>query len=348
LQSDLPHPAIAAPHKGAEASGDFAPVVEERCPDAAWRFRVLVPKAWSIGPGALAAPGADAPGEIGLYRPDSLLIELRVLGLPIDREVDPADWLELSPLLADRTVVSRRPVRTPAGVRGDVLAIWTEGDRALAGRYFAFKMGSRMFVLAAKAPVEHYTVFAEPLAISLGSFQPLDESGGRYAEPMQTHTEATPIAWTVTLPASWNVEPGSKGPDVASFQAENVRSEESEEDELVGKLACAVLARSAAKRPRQVASAYLDAVRENEIEIERDDFEEEDAGKPFERSWHLLSGVTRAGIRGELRCRVMQHRQVWLLAGVLSPTREDDAAAWMQNKRALDIVTGAVKLEAPG
>jgi hypothetical protein len=155
-----------------------------------------------------------------------------------------------------------------------------------------------------------------------------------------------PVRWSVRVPESWNLEPGSKSPDIASFQAANVRSgDDPGDEELVGKLACAVFARGLAKRPRDVAELYLGAVREHEISIDRDEFDEEEARRPFQRSWRLISGVDRGGVRGELRCRVMQHPEVWMLAGVLSPARDDDAAAWMQNKRALDVVTGAVRLE---
>lgn len=340
----LPHPEIAA-RPGPDAGADLLPVVERRCPDEAWHFRISVPRGWSVGPGALAAPTADAPGELALLRRDDPPAELRVLGVPLDREVDPADWLDLSPLLDGKSVVSRQPVRTTAGIRGDVLSTWTEADRAHAGRFLATKIGGRLFLLTFRTPIEHYAALAADAARALGSFGPIDGSGGAYAERVQTHAEATPVRWAITLPGAWVLEPGSKGPDVASFQAENVRSERSEEDELVGKLACAVLARSSAKRPREVASAYLDAVRENDITIDRDDFQEEAAGQPFDRAWYLVSDVDRGGVGGELRCRVLLHRRVWMLAGVLSPRREDDAAAWMQNKRALDVVTGAVRLE---
>jgi hypothetical protein len=41
----------------------------------------------------------------------------------------------------------------------------------------------------------------------------------------------------------------------------------------------------------------------------------------------------------------MCDERVWALGGVLSLRRQDDAAAWMQNKRALDLAMHFLRLE---
>ncbi len=167
---------------------------------------------------------------------------------------------------------------------------------------------------------------------------------------MRPRSGATPVRWKLLLPESWIVQPGTESPEVASFEADNLRAaaapDEDEEDELVGKLSFAIVARGAVKRPRELASVYLDALAESGLTLAHRDFSADPCGPPFSRAFQLVSPVTRKDAApGEVRCRVLVHPRAWVIAGVLSPRREDDPAAWTQNQRALDVVTSTLRIK---
>jgi hypothetical protein len=165
-------------------------------------------------------------------------------------------------------------------------------------------------------------------------------------EPMRVESAATPVPWRVSIPASWKIDPGGGSDEVASFQATNLAHRGEPDEEAVGKLVVAVFARGALGRPREVARLYLDALAEAGLRVHSDTFEEEPAAEPFDRSWILVSPASRsASLPGEVRCRVMRHARVWVLAGALSPRAEDDRAAWMQAKRALDVATQTLRIK---
>jgi hypothetical protein len=234
------------------------------------------------------------------------------------------------------------------GIVGDAVATWTaEDDKLFAGRYFCTKWGPRIFVLELRTPKEHYERLAEDFFVSIATFSVLDDSLGLFAEKVHTVSNTAPIPWRVVVPESWTIKPEPNTDKVASFQATQVPVTPSAEGErLYGKLSFAVVARSEAKTGRAAANAYLSAVRDLGIAIETDAFVEEPATDPFEKSWLLVSNVTKSGNPGELRCRVLMHKKAWVIAGVLGPVRSDSALAWMQNKRVLDIVTTTLKLKS--
>jgi hypothetical protein len=314
-------------------------------PEPAWHHRVALPAGYSMEPETLAVPASDAPVSLGRFRRDDPPTEIEVFGARLDREVDPADWLDASPLVADARVLSRLVEASPSGARGSIVA--SLGDGRVA-RVFAAKWGARVLAVRCTTRADHYAALAEELTVTARSLEPADPSGGRFAEPMRVESAETPIPWKASIPASWAVEPGGGDEDVAAFQATNLgrRGDPEEEEEPVGKLAFAVFARGALKRPREVASFYLDALADGGLRVQKDAFEEEPAPEPFDHAWILESPVARSlCLPGEVRCRVMRHERVWVLAGLLSPRAEDDRAAWMQDKRALDVVTQTLRIK---
>jgi hypothetical protein len=164
---------------------------------------------------------------------------------------------------------------------------------------------------------------------------------------MQAFGAPTPVTWKARLPASWKITAGGSNADVASFSADHLAAREGAvEPEVVGKLVVAVFARGALKRPREAAAFYLDALADAGLRLASDAFVEEDAPEPFERAWLLVSAATRsASLPGEIRCRVLRHPAVWVLAGVVSSAAADDEAAWTHNQRALDVVTGTLRIK---
>ncbi len=343
----LPHPtAITRPRS--EIQRDFISIEQTRCSDSIWHFRMGLPHACAVAPEGEEPPGDDEPRTLGLFHRDDPPADIEVTGVTAIREVDPADYLDCLLEVEEKDVVSKKSVPMRGGIVGDVVATWTAEDNKLfAGRFFCTKWGPRIFVIAFRTPREHYEKLAEDFFISIATFSVLDDSLGLLAEKVHTVSNTAPVPWRVVVPESWVIKPEPNTGKVASFQATQVPVVPSGEGPMIyGKLSFAVVARSEAKTGRAAADAYLSAVRDLGIAIENDEFVEEPAADPFEKSWLLVSNVSKNGNPGELRCRVLMHKKAWVIAGVLGPVRKDSALAWMQNKRVLDIVTTTLKLKS--
>ena len=66
--------------------------------------------------------------------------------------------------------------------------------------------------------------------------------------------------------------------------------------------------------------------------------------RPLEQSRLLITPARLAGQEGvELRCRVGLAKGLWFIAGIVGPARHVNPFAWMQNKRALDVITGSLQ-----
>jgi len=324
----------------------FVSIEHTRCADPAWHFRLGLPPSVKIAPGGAEAPTLETPRTLALFHRDEPPADIEVLGLVPPREVDAADWLDLFLEHEGKTVVSKRPVSMRAGVVGDVVATWKVDDQAFAGRFFATKWGPRLFVLCFRTPLDRYEELADDFFVTIATFAALDDSLGLFAEKVLTIQDKAPIPFRLVIPESWIVVPDPPGPEVSSFQATQIPPAPGPDLHVLhGKLSFAVAARHLAKSPRAAANAYLDAVRELGVVIEHDKFLEEKAEPPFERSWLLVSGVKKGEHPGEVRCRVMLTDKVWVIAGVLGPTRAVGALSWMANKRALDVVTSTLKLK---
>ena len=316
----------------------------DRCSDPKWHFRMAVPRDWRLGPQGQEAPGPDSALTLALFKRSDPEVDLEVIGHELQYEIDPADWLEQSLTLDGKTIVSTQHKHMLAGVVGDAVVRWQVDGVPYAGRFFASKWGPRLFVVCLRAPEEHYNRFADDFFLSIASFQAVDDSLGLFAERVNAVAEKRPVPWELVMPVSWLVEPEPMfDPEVASLQARQ-HPHEGDLSDFAGHLSLAVVARSKHKKARELGDLFLDMLRERGIEIEPAEFEEEEPRKGFVGSWLLVSPATHLGCAAETRCRVMAHRSAWVLAGVLSPWRDDDMLAWMRNKRVLDIATSTLEI----
>jgi hypothetical protein len=310
--------------------------------DARWRYHLRLPGQFRAYPGPPLEPGRF-PQLLARYERAEPLTTVEVRAAKLPFEVDAADWLASSavlPIWASGGDIASESKGRRALAQGE----WNEGEERWAGRFVAHKAGPRMFVIGVRTPRSTAGLLEE--ALERASFEPEHEDGGKFAEPLRKYGAATPIEWTTTLPASWIFDPGTRGPEAASFQAEKLQRVAGRPDELIGKLAFAVLARSIANTPRAVAALYLDALREHGLDVQFATVSTEHARRPFVGSWRLVAPVLRDTHAGEVHCRIACDERVWALGGVLSARREDHVDAWMQNKRALDLLFLGLRFKA--
>lgn len=319
---------------------DFVMIEETRCADPLWHFRMAVRWPQSVGPSIGIAPDRDEPQRLAWFRREDPVADIEVTGHLLSREIDPVDFLDEE--LEDLSVVSREPVRLMAGVVGDSVATWKADGETYAGRFVATKWGPRLFVISISAKLDDYEKVAEDFFTTIASFEALDGSPGPFAQAVKQVRDTTPVSWGAVIPDAWALLPTSKEEAIGSFQAARARGFDLSVVE--GKLSFAVAARSVAKKPREAARMFLSAVEAHGFTLAHEDFVEEPTRRPFEKSWYFVCECKQGDLRGEVRCRVMMHPKVWAVGGVIGPLREHDRASWMQNKRALDVVTSTLEL----
>lgn len=327
----------------ARGSGDYVPVGPQEWLDDEWNYRMHVPRGYQAHPGQPLTTLGSALYRLARYEKKDMRAEIEVLASRLVREVDAGDWLACSSVLGAKGFLEGTELEGSQG-EATVEGAWEEKRVPWRGRFSCVKSGPRMFLLACSAPKTAWDAVSGDMEVAIESFEPVLPPPYKYAEPLRSYGADTPVAWTISLPESWVLEPGSSGEHGSSFQAENMARERDDADEMIGKLAFAVLARSVGETPRAVANIYLDAVREHGLDVGDDLVEQQPAKNPFLYAWQLSAPVWREGMPGEVRCRVMCHERVWALGGVLTLRREENATAWMQNKRALDLVTSSLRL----
>ena len=151
------------------------------------------------------------------------------------------------------------------------------------------------------------------------------------------------------IPASRTPRVDTRETHVTSFQAVQAELPVAGAGPAFGHLSMGVLARPAADNETIVAGSFLDGLRANGVTVERTDLGPTAPREEFLAAWDLVSPATLhnaqvAGLACEVRCRVMLHDDVWVMAGVLGPRREVGGLAWARSKRLLDVVTSSLEL----
>ncbi len=316
----------------------YPAVAHRALADAAWHYAIALPDGAELA-AAGDAPSAAAPTQsIGLFRWPDGRAEVEVIGHLLADEIDAADWLENELVSGGRAIVSSAPVPGLAGASGDFLARWEHEGAAFVGRYAASKWGARLFIVCFRTIEADYSDLANDALAVCASLAAIAPSEGILAEDVIEVGAAEPVSWKTALPASWIAAARPAAEDGSWIDASHLALDRGEVD---GRLLVAVLARSAAKRPRDAANAVLNAFRDGGFAIAHAEFREEPGGEP---SWYLAAPAEQDGAAAEVRCRVTLRSGVWVVGGAVGPAKDDDPGAWMRNKRALDLATAALEI----
>jgi hypothetical protein len=349
-EADLPHPfQINIPKDVLER--DYLNVLIDRSPDPAWHFKLNLHKATRIAPDGKATPTVAEPFQtLALFQRPDPLADLEIFGLYLPIEVDTADWLELWLARHKMVVASSKPVSTPRGMFGDCVCTWDTPEGPFAGRFAALRWGGRVFLISLRTPRALYPAIADDFFQAAASFAP-EQVDPRLldGEAHQKVAIATPMAATVTLPASYSIAMDFSDARISAYGGDQQAVAALPDDPVFGKLNFLLAEASMADHPAKAAALYLDALLKNPITLGGDEFVEEFAPSPFEQSWKMVTAATlnppgAEAVACELRCRVMSHPKGWFVAGVLGPARHAAPIAWMRNKRAVELVTTTVVL----
>lgn len=347
----------------------FIRVAVDTAPDPKWHYRIAVPVATRMRPNlGRTAPTPESPIQsLGLFYREDAEMDLEVVGVQLGREIDPIHWLELHLEYNGVRISSLKALPLAGGIVGDAVCEWTVEGKPFAGRFVALKFGPRLYVVCCRASQETYAAHADEFFVSLTQFGAVDESLGMCAEPMTRVGAPKPAPWFLFVPGSWQLSaedyeggqagfqavmsgPGPGEPLVSSALSPFPGAEAGPavelpaDDSYLGKMAVSLLPQTMAPTPEAAEGGCLDTFRGAGLELDREEFEDEPPHGPLEQSRLLITPARLAGQEGvELRCRVGLVKGLWFIAGIVGPARHVNPFAWMQNKRALDVVTGSLQ-----
>jgi hypothetical protein len=362
----LPQP-TTIPFTPEELREKFIRVSVDLAPDPKWHYRIAVPHATKMRPSiGRTAPTADAPVQsLGLFYREDVDMDLEVIGVLLGREIDPIHWLEIFLEFNGIAVSSLKALPLTGGIVGDAICEWTADGKPFAGRFVALKFGPRLYVVCCRASRENYVARADEFFVSLTQFGAIDQSLGLCAEPVTKVGAPAPVPWFLYVPASWQLAAEEHEGGQAGFQAVmggageppvssclspfpgaegGPQAELPAADSYLGKMALTLLPPSLAPTAEAAEAGCLDTFRGAGLELEGEEFQDEQPQGPLEKSRLLVTPARLAGQEGvELRCRVGFARGLWFIVGIVGPARAVNPFAWMQNKRTLDVVTGSLQ-----
>jgi hypothetical protein len=343
MNVDLPLPtALTRDPKTVQAG--FVKIEQRACENPLWHFDIAVPKDCKVGPQDAAEPTVDKPVSLGLWQRERGPADIEVMGFVLDKEIDAADWLDESLKVEGKAILESKRVQMIGGAVGDVLATWDIDGEPWIGRFFTAKYGPRLFLLMFRTPKSAYKTMAEDFFVSIATFGNVDKRLGPLSEPVNHIEGTTPAAWKCVLPQSYRIQPEEGDAKLSAFQAALTPPPEIDPGVVTaGKLSFAIAARGLAKTAKVASEKYLGALKDLGFNVEEGEFVEEPPKKPYQKSWLLVTRAERNGGACEVRCRVGFTDKTWVVAGVIGPLREESAIVWMQNKRALDVVTSTLE-----
>jgi hypothetical protein len=339
----LPHALFPALDAKPPEGYDY--VVDDRAGDAQWHYAMFLQDGVELAGGDPEIPEEGTTTRLALYQLPKPHADIEVMVHLMRYEINPADWLERAVAEAGRKVISSRHRGEDTGAHGDVLAVWSHEGEKFAGRFVASKWGKRLFVICCRTSYQDFDELAESFWFAVESLHPLEFEEGALTEDLNVVEEESPLDWKVLIPKSWDLQRYPSTADGAWFDAMHLAPAPFDEQlgDHDGRLSMAVLPRTAAKKPRDASNLLLNALRENDVVIENNDFVPDGGPDPWQY-WFLITPITRYGAPGELRCRVMMSDDAWVVAAVMGPALEDDYEAWMRNKRVLDIATDSLEI----
>lgn len=188
-------------------------------PDSQQHFSMVLRRGWiPLGP-------RTKPDEQGLFTVEKLILRhgseplhLSVQSVALQREVAPADWLNV--LLAEQPgeVLHLRQWLTEAGLTQDMLLlIKTLGEPWIA-RLTAVKDGNRLFYLRAWCSLPLYELYADDFCLAFHGFALLEPQHYPCAEPLKPHRlevgeHALATVFQTVVSEHWKPLPSPAQPD---------------------------------------------------------------------------------------------------------------------------------------
>jgi hypothetical protein len=325
----------------AESLGDrFARLESDAGEAHRFRFAITLPRRWQRR--AFGTDTSHGAGMLACFGPnDDVPSAVCVNVIESDREVNPADWLEITYAAVGAQILQRRDAFGPQGKVSDMLVRCVEDNVPTIRRGILVKDGSRMFHVEARAAESAYAEFAEDLFVCLISFELLNPTGELTSEPMIEEHHDGAVPFTFRCPCSW------KTLQVADNGHGRILELTSQQDgRVVGRMIVEVRARSSGCDLQTLAAGHADRLRAAGIHFNGAPLVPIKPPERFQTAAVFAPAAECAGHTFDSPVLLFEHARGLVLLALLGPTRDESPEWWAINKRAFEIVRDSLRIDA--
>jgi hypothetical protein len=263
--------------------------------------------------------------------------QIDVTCVRLERDVRPADWLEvkLSEGATELLTIRRAPTLAGEVLDARARSVSRSGDAMI--RSTAIKDADRLFVLSARAKTTDFDAVEPAIQTAFESFTLAHPNGGVCAEDLHRYGRREPFA-----PLFYHPKGLSAAPDETSnVEATGVhlRDQASKLSPFMGVYRLLRAAedddpkRVFAIARRVLAKKGIDTAPADPILV-----------PPRHGFSHVWEAQPKADRRCEVLLTVLEHPSAWCLAATIVPERSASTDDWMRGRRAHDIVSQTLRV----
>jgi hypothetical protein len=312
--------------------------------DPLYHFKLSMNKNWRVIDRPPTFPSTDtenSQGSIGLLRRIAVpQAEIEIFAVLIPREVDPADWLEAFIISLGQKIIDSRMVFSDFGIVGEYLSTATLDEKMFVYRTLGIKDANRILILQACVAADGYEKVKEEFLMAVKTFELINPTREKYAEPIQTHKMTQPINCEFLFPASWmKKEDKFAVPNGTSFSLVN-----QEKGVTIGQFALSALPHELEETYKGVFQNYVEQLKNSGFEIDALDLKKQEPSEPLVGMWESIFPIKKDGNIFEVRCCVIEHEQAWFLFTLFGPSKDFSREAQMINSRAFRLALETFKV----
>ena len=308
-----------------------------------YHFSLTVPADWHSLPVRHDLPCGLSPlARLGTT--NGPRAEVRVDVVTMDRDVNPADWLDIAHTVAGAQILHRRDAFGPQGKVSDMLVRCRDDSGSTIRRVMIVKDGSRMFRVETQAAEPAYGELAEDLLVCLTSFALLHPNGVPTAEPVVNEFRDGTVPFTFRRLESWPVlELAHDGGD------KMLQLTSRHEGEAVGRITVEIRRKSSTCELQAVARSYAERLKSEGFHLHGAAVVPMKPPERFRAASVFAPSVSYAGHAFDSPVLLFEHDEALVLLALLGPTRQESPEWWAINKRAFEIVRDSLQiLDTPG
>lgn len=329
------------PGKGPDWRSRFATARSSIDGPPEWRYELAIPRTWRLE-NALYGDSRGFRSVARFVPSEGLDAEVLVSVGCYRRDVNPADWLDISWDLAGGVVVRRRDWPTPAGIMADVLVRHTVAGRPSLWRGTILKDRDRLFRVEARAAEEIYPGLAQDLFVSVASFRLLHPEGRPTAEPLFESSHDAPVVVRFQRLASWDAAPPKA--DNCGCELQVTTHDLGVE---VGRITVEVRTPLTGRTPYRLAQECAEHLKNRGFQLRGAPVLPVEPPAGFLAAAIYAPTARHEGREFDSPILLLQHAEALVALSLLGPARRESPEWWAINKRAFEIVRDSLVIGRP-
>lgn len=273
--------------------------------------------------------------------PNGKEAEIIVSIISHERDVNAADWLNLSWIRSASQVLQRRDFLTPSGMMTDMLVLYVGEDRTSSiYRSMIIKDGHRMFRIEGRTAERVYEDLAEDIFISLSSFRILQPERSSTAEPLIDAKFNSPAKLWFQHLESWKVVPVTI--DNRECLLTIVSNHEGME---VGRIMLNVRKRTPELNLFNLVKDYSKQLKKSGVYLTGARIIPIQAPTAFQAAAIYQPSARYGSHQFDAPLLLFKNKEVFVLLSLLGPSRDESPEWWAINKRAFEIVRDTLQVD---